>query len=169
MSTRGIDRRMLLQLGVAGSVGLGMAGTLVAAEPGEKDKPVDKSRPTKFQIACMTLPYSAFPLQRALTGLKSAGYHHVAWGQTHKEEGGKALPVLAGDAPLDKAKEVAQRCRDLGLEPLMLFGPSPDQAEALKHRVRQAAAAGIGQVLTFGHTRGNNPKVWIDNFKKLGP
>ena len=35
--------------------------------------------PTEFQVACMTLPYSRFPLQRALTGIKSAGYDYVAW------------------------------------------------------------------------------------------
>jgi sugar phosphate isomerase/epimerase len=169
MSTRGIDRRLLLQLGVAGSVGLGMSATLVAAEPEEKDKPVDKSRPTKFQIACMTLPYSGFPLQRALTGLKTAGYHFVAWGTSHKEEGGKSAPVLAGDAPLEQAKELAKRCRDLGLEPVMLFGPSPENPDALKQRVHQAAAAGIGQVLTMGNTKGNDRKVWVRNFKELGP
>ena len=33
----------------------------------QDDPPVKK--PTTFQVACMTLPYSAFPLQRALEGL----------------------------------------------------------------------------------------------------
>jgi sugar phosphate isomerase/epimerase len=166
MSIRAVDRRLFLKLGAAG-LGIAMApGVVVAAE---KEKPLDKSRPTKFQIACMTLPYSAFPLQRALTGIKSAGYRYVAWGQTHKEEDGKAVPVLAEDAPLEKAKEQAKRCRDLGLEPVMLFGPSPDKPALLKNRVLQAAAAGIGQVLTFGHTRGNDSKDWVRNFKELGP
>ncbi|MBT5908936.1 MAG: TIM barrel protein, partial [Opitutae bacterium] len=41
--------------------------------------------------------------------------------------------------------------------------------EVLKHRLLQAGAAGIGQVLTFGHTKGGNRKVWIERFKKLGP
>ena len=40
----------------------------------------------------MTLPYSQFPLQRALTGIKAAGYQHVAWGTTHVEEGGARRP-----------------------------------------------------------------------------
>ena len=39
----------------------------------------------------------------------------------------------------------------------------------MKQRVRQAAAAGIGQVLTMGNTRGNDSKVWVRNFKELGP
>jgi hypothetical protein len=41
------------------------------------------SKPTNFQIACMTLPYSPFPLQRALEGIARAGYRFVAWGTTH--------------------------------------------------------------------------------------
>src|SRR5690349_12126601 len=96
MSTCGIDRRLFLQQGAAGCAGLGVAGLLAAAP---QEKPIDKSRPTKFQIACMTLPYAAFPLERALTGLKAAGYRFVAWGTTHKEEGGKQVPVVAEDAP----------------------------------------------------------------------
>ncbi len=133
MKSRGIDRRLLLQLGSVGA-GLGITGALAVAVAKEKEKAVDKSRPTKFQIACMTLPYSAFPLQRALTGLKSAGYRYVAWGTSHKEEGGKSQPVLAFDASLDTAKELGKRCRDLGLEPVMLFGPSPEKPDDMKQR-----------------------------------
>jgi sugar phosphate isomerase/epimerase len=50
-----------------------------------------------------------------------------------------------------------------------MFGPAPEDPEALKRRVRQAAAAGIGQVLTMGRTKGNDAKVWVRNFKELGP
>jgi len=39
--------------------------------------------PTKFQLACVTLPYANFPLERALEGIASAGYRHVAWGRVH--------------------------------------------------------------------------------------
>lgn len=59
----------------------------------------------------MTLPYSQFPLERALKGIQSAGYRFVAWGTTHKEDGGKPVPVLAPDAPPERAKELAARCR----------------------------------------------------------
>jgi sugar phosphate isomerase/epimerase len=117
----------------------------------------------------MTLPYSQFPLERALTGLKTAGYRYVAWGTTHKEADGKQIPVLAGDASLEKAKELAKKCRDLGLEPVMMFGPSPEAVDAFKQRIRQAAAAGVAQILTMGSTRGNDRKTWIKNFKELGP
>ncbi|MBI1900072.1 MAG: TIM barrel protein [Planctomycetia bacterium] len=130
-------------------------------------------RPTDFQIACMTLPYSAFPLERALEGVKDAGYRYVAWGTTHKEEGGKQQPVLAAAAPPEKAKELADRCRDLGLSPVMMFSMVYPEAqnglEVLASRLKQAGAAGVPQVLTFGHTEGGKKDVWIERFKKLGP
>src|SRR5205823_9983130 len=59
------------------------------------------------------------------------------------------------------------------LEPLLMFsGIYPDaknHLEVLKSRIRQAAAAGIPQVLTFGNTRGGDRKLWIEQFKTLGP
>jgi sugar phosphate isomerase/epimerase len=129
-------------------------------------------KPTRFQIACMTLPYSAFPLARALDGIKAAGYRYVAWGVTHREDG-KDVPVVAPDAPPAKAKELAGRCRDMGLEPVMMFSTvypeAKDGFEVLKARLLQAGAAGVPQVLTFGHTKGGNKAVWLDRLRKLGP
>lgn len=141
--------------------------TAAAAEPAGSRKP------TVFQHACMTLPYSGFPWQRALTGIKAAGYRHVAWGVDHKESNGEKRPVIAEDAPPEAAKVLAKQCRDLGLEPVMMFSniypERPRGLEVLTHRIKQAAAAGIGQVLTFGHTQGGNRAVWVDRFKQLGP
>jgi sugar phosphate isomerase/epimerase len=121
----------------------------------------------------MTLPYSQFPLQRALTGIRAAGYRYVAWGTTHKEPGNPQTPVMPADAPPKQARELGKRCRDLGLEPLMMFSmiypEAPDGLEVLTHRLKQAQAAGIPQVLTFGHTEGGSRPVWIERFKKLGP
>lgn len=122
----------------------------------------------------MTLPYSQFPLERALQGIKQAGYKHVAWGTAHREEGQlKGVPVMAQDAPLEKAKALGQRCRDLGLEPVMMFsGIYPEHEDALKvftHRIKQSQAAGIAQLLTFGHTKGGNHALWIERFKQLAP
>jgi sugar phosphate isomerase/epimerase len=135
--------------------------------------PGDRGKPTNFQLACMTLPYSRFPLQRALEGIKSAGYRYVAWGTTHAEEGGKDQPVIAPDASATKAKELGVRCRDMGLEPLMMFSmiypEDPKGLEVLTTRIRLAAAGGVPQVLTFGHTRGGNRKLWVERFKQLGP
>jgi sugar phosphate isomerase/epimerase len=77
------------------------------------------------------------------------------------------------DAPPKQAKALAQQCRDLGLEPLMMFStiyPEADNGlEVLTHRLKQAGAAGVPQVLTFGHTKGGNRKLWIERFKTLGP
>src|SRR5689334_6467850 len=121
----------------------------------------------------MTLPYSQFPLQRALSGLKEAGYRYVAWRTTHKEDGGKPVPVLPADAPPERAKELGRRCRDLGLEPLMMVsGVYPEAAnhrDVLTSRIRQAAAAGVPQVLTFGSPRGGDRNRWVEQFKALGP
>jgi sugar phosphate isomerase/epimerase len=140
----------------------------------EKSAAPSRGKPTKFQIACMTLPYSQYPLARALSGIKSAGYEFVAWGTTHREEGeARGVPVMPADAPPAKAKELGQKCRDLGLAPLMMFsGIYPEAAngvEVLTHRLKQASAAGIPHVLTFGHTSGDNRKVWVERFKQLGP
>lgn len=151
---------------LAGGIALG-TGLLLPAE----EKPLVA---TRFQIACMTLPYSAFSLDRALSGIKESGYKYVAWGTTHREEGDpKPVPVLAADAPPEKAKELGQRCRDKGLEPVMMFSGIYPEAmnglEVLTARLKQAGAAGVPQVLTFGHTRGGNRKVWVDRFKALGP
>lgn len=173
MSDSLLTRRTLLQLGTATVAGLGLAGTsqLTNAQQSKTDvaaKPVDKSKPTKFQIACMTITYSGFTLERSLTGLKTAGYRYVAWGTTHLEAGGKRVPVMGGEEPVEKARELGAKCRDLGLEPVMMFGPSPEAVEAFKHRLLQAKAAGIGHVLTMGSTKGNDKKLWVKNLKEIG-
>ena len=132
----------------------------------------EKKKPTQFQVACMTLPYAQFPLDRALSGIKAAGYRNVAWYTTHKEDG-KAVPVIAPDDPPEKAAELGRKCRGLGLEPLLMFSGIYPEAknglEVLTQRLRQASAAKVPHVLTFGHTKGGNREVWIDRFKKLGP
>jgi sugar phosphate isomerase/epimerase len=132
-----------------------------------------KLPPTRFQIACMTLPYSRFPLIRALKGIQTAGFKFVAWGTSHKEEAGKDVPVLARDASPEKAKELAVRCREMGLEPVLMFSTiypeAKDGLEVLTQRLKQAGAAGVPQVLTFGHTKGGDRKVWTERFKALGP
>jgi sugar phosphate isomerase/epimerase len=83
------------------------------------------------------------------------------------------VPVIAPDDPPEKAKEVGRRCRDLGLEPLLMFSgiypENPKGLEVLTQRLKQAAAAKVPQVLTFGHTKGGNRALWIERFKQLGP
>src|SRR5262245_5018391 len=159
-----LGRRSILQTGVAGVLTAGWSRFDEAQE----------KQPTRFQIACMTLPYGQYPLARALSGIKSAGYEYVAWGTQHREAGeSRGVPVMPPDAPAEKAKELGQRCRDMGLAPLMMFSgiypEDPKGTEVLTNRVKQAAAAGIAHVLTFGHTSGANRKLWVERFKQLGP
>jgi len=164
-----MNRRTMLKSSLAAGAAAWGATVIRAGEEGEPDK----GKRTEFLHACMTLPYSRFPLQRALEGIKSAGYKHVAWGTRHVEEGGDRVPVMATDAPPAKAKQLAQKCRDMGLEPVMMFSTiypeDPKGLEVLTNRIKQASAAGIMHVLTFGHTKGGNRKLWIERFKKLGP
>jgi sugar phosphate isomerase/epimerase len=165
-----LSRRDLLRTttaNLAGAAIVGLAGPITASA-------IQNPKPTDFQIACMTLPYSQFPLMRALNGIKSAGYEFVAWGTSHREtSGGNRIPIMPTDAPVQTARELAKQCRGIGLEPLMMFSTIyPEAADGLKvltHRLRQAAAGGVPQILTFGHTKGGNRKLWIERFRKLGP
>jgi len=165
-NSRAISRRAVLT-GAAAIAGAAITSHLWAV--GASDAP----KPTRFQIACMTLPYSQFPLARAMEGIRRAGYQYVAWGTTHNEAPGRQTPVMAADAPPQAARELGQRCRDMGLEPVMMFSmiypEDPKGLEVLTSRIKQASAAGIAQVLTFGHTQGGNRELWTQRFRKLAP
>lgn len=133
----------------------------------------DKQNPTRFVHACMTLPYRNYSLERALRGIKNAGYDYVAWGTTHRGEDGENHPVMAEDAHPDQAAELGQRCRDIGLEPVQMFSTVyPDHENAvqiLTKRIRQASAGGVEKVLVFGPTGGGDPELWIQKFRELAP
>ncbi len=167
-----IGRRRFLGTASAAVAGLSFGRSTIAAANAVNEEAA-KPKLTQFQVACMTLPFSQFPLQQALKLIKSAGYRYVAWGTRHVEDGGERVPVMPEDAPPAKARELGKHCRDLGLDPLMMFSTiypeAKDGVEVLTNRIHQAAAAGIPHVLTFGHTKGGNRKVWIERFKKLGP
>src|SRR5437899_3015536 len=145
METR-LNRRAFLRIAGLSLPALAFGSYAAAEDP----LPNQSKSKTAFQIACMTLPYAQFPLERALGGIQSAGYRFVAWGTTHKEADGKSTPVIAVDAPPQKAAELGRRCRDLGLTPLLMFsGIYPEAKEAIEvlaNRIRQAAAAAIPQV-----------------------
>jgi sugar phosphate isomerase/epimerase len=126
---------------------------------------------TKFQIACMTLPYGAFPLERALTGIRSAGYQHVAWGVNHTDTDGKRVPMLSVEAPAKQAQALGGRCRDTGLEPVMMFAVTHIEAKTAvtdhQRRIEQAAAARIPFLLTFGGTQRGEYPTFISNLKQI--
>jgi len=131
-----------------------------------------RKRPTDFRIACMTLPYADFPLQRALEGIAASGYRYVAWGTRHRETDGRQVPVMDIDASPSEAKKLGDRCRRMGLTPVLMFATIYVEAKegvpVLKKRIAQAAAAGIPQVLTFGHTERGQYETWIKNLKEVG-
>ncbi len=128
--------------------------------------------PTRFQLACMTLPYSPFPLERALSGIKSSGYDYVAWGTRHHESS-VAKPVMAIDAPPAEAAKLAARCRNMGLEPVMMFSTvnleAANALDAHLRRIEQAAAAKLPFLLTFGKTMPDEYETFVGNLKKIAP
>jgi sugar phosphate isomerase/epimerase len=152
--------------------GAGVPPQAPGLSPRNTEEEAHRRKATRFQIACMTLPYSRFSFERALTGIKAAGFDYVAWGTTHME-GAAQVPVIAADAPPAQAKDLGKKCRAVGLEPVMMFsGIYPEARDALSvltARIRQAAAAGMPHVLSFGHTQGGNRKLWVERFKQLGP
>lgn len=128
---------------------------------------------TTFQLACMTLPYSAFPMERALTGIKAAGYRYVAWGVTHRNGSGSQVPALAVDAPAKDAGALAQRCRSMGLEPVMMFSTvnleAANARDAHLRRIEQASVAKIPYLLTFGKTSPGEYETFVRNLKAVAP
>ncbi len=144
------------------------AGTLAAAAQ-------DRSAPlTNFQVACMTLPYSEFSFDRALQGIERAGFRYVAWGTRHRETPrADRSELIEVDSPATRARDLGRRCRDLGLEPVMMFSrvyvAADDSVASHAKRIEQAAAAGIRYLLTFGHIERGGYPVWIRNLKALAP
>ncbi len=128
---------------------------------------------TVFPLACMTLPYSAFPLDRALTGIKASGYDFVAWGTSHRDAAGVNRPVMPVDAPASQSAALAARCRGLGLEPVMMFSTvnleAPTALDAHLRRIEQAAAAKIPFLLTFGKTTVGEYPRFVDNLRRMAP
>ena len=145
----------------------------VLAAAGLARSQAQAGRLTNFQIACMTLPYSPFPMQRALDGIARAGYRFVAWGTTHMEAPGDRRPVLAVDAPPAEGKRLAARCRDMGLEPVMMFSnvqlEETNALDAHLRRIEQAAAARIPFLLTFGKTTAGQQEAFMNNLRRMAP
>ena len=135
--------------------------------------PAAQPAPTVFQLACMTLPYRPFPFERALAGIRQAGYRYAAWGTSHTSASGRTAPVLDVEAPAAEAASVARRTREEGLEPVMMFSTVHLEAEGAERvharRIEQAAAARIPFVLTFGKTSPGEYERVIRTLKQAGP
>jgi len=144
-------------MGAAGAT----AATAAAALPGVF---------TDFQIGCITLPYNAYPVERAITGIAKAGYKYMAFGSHHQNA--DAIPE---EAPPSRVRDLAARARDAGTEPLLMFGvhyiEKPDAVEVYKKRIAQAAAGKLPYVLAFG-SPGDDPvdySIWVRHLREIGP
>ena len=130
-----------------------------------------QAAPTRFQIACMTLPWSAFPFERSLAGIRSAGYRYVALGLNHPDASGASKPILPLEAPPADAARVGARCADAGLEPVMMFSnvmfEAADAAAGYRRRIDQANAAKIPFLIVFGRTTGGEYASVIRNLKSV--
>src|SRR5436305_13922282 len=100
-----LSRRSLLHASLAAACSTAMQRQVISQE-----RTAEKAQPTRFQVACMTLPYSQYPLSRALSGIKAAGFQYVALYLSHKEAGeSKAVSLLPPDSSPAQAKEIGQR------------------------------------------------------------
>lgn len=167
-----LGRRRVLQVAAMGMGGLLALGQTSAQTPDPPAGPAQpQQQPSEFQIACNTSAYSRFPLLRALQGIAQSGYKFVAWGTSHLESTGKRVPVLPVEADPSEAEKLAQRCRDLGLSPLLLHSnvapEHPDAVASLTSRIKQAAAAGIPQVLTHARETKVKRSLWVQRFREL--
>jgi sugar phosphate isomerase/epimerase len=68
---------------------------------------------------------------------------------------------------------LAARCRNIGLEPVMMFSTvnfeEPHAADAYKKRIDQAHAAGINSIIVFGSVRGGSYADSIKSLKQAAP
>ena len=169
------DRRSWLRATAAGLAGLGtVAGRTTASGPGPRVVGAAGRQGRGDPFPGRLHDPAVFPLPARPGTVRDRGGRLSLRGLGHDAPRRRRdEPVLAPDASPDRAKELGTRCRDLGLEPVMMFSgvyPEADDAPAvLRARIVQAGAAGVPQVLTFGHTKGGNRKLWVERFKALGP
>lgn len=182
-NARRLSRRHILATAAA-AVGAGWGRQLAAQGPGDPAPAASYAVPsmapreslpgrTQFQVGCFTFPYRRFPLQRCFEGIARAGFRYIGWGTTHVDEIGQKRPVLDPEADVREARNLAARCRAHGLEPHLMFSmilvEEPDAVRKLTHRLKQAQAAGVSQVITFGQNCGPNRALWVERLKQLGP
>lgn len=70
----------------------------------------------RYQLGCQTLPYAALPLERAIDGIRKAGYRYVMPNRMHEKQPA-FTPALT---PAARAA-LKRRFADAGLTPFMTF------------------------------------------------
>jgi len=69
-----------------------------------------------YRLGCQTLPYQFLPFDRALEGIKRAGYKYVMLGSAHQKK-----PVFAPSLSAEARTQLRAQLRDAGLTPFMSF------------------------------------------------
>lgn len=101
-----------------------------------------------MKLACMTLPYSKFPFERALEGIARAGYRYVSFGWPHA---GADVPDETNDRAVSELQRLFAKYE---LEPVTLSGYrqfAPGQPlERARRCLQTAKDLGITEVLSAG-------------------
>lgn len=102
----------------------------------------------KIKLACMTLPYAKFSLERALEGISLAGYRYIGFGLAH---GGIDYPDENDAGTISNLHALFTK---YDLQPLLLMSNAHfkiDQPiERARQRMQIAKALGIKEILTIG-------------------
>ncbi|HEV2122476.1 MAG TPA: sugar phosphate isomerase/epimerase family protein [Chloroflexota bacterium] len=102
----------------------------------------------RIELGAHTLPYRAYPFERALEGIAGCGYRYVGIWNDHA--GTSVVAPDAGEAEIEAVRRQIDRA---GLIPRMAFrfrGASGDEAGQLRRTVEVAGALGIPFVISTG-------------------
>ena len=103
----------------------------------------------RLELGAQTLPYRAYPIERALEGIARAGFRYVGVWNDHAD--GPVAPESATARDLDAVRRKLERH---GLTPRMAFrfrgGAGEDSEAQLRRTIEVASALGIGFVISAG-------------------
>ncbi len=108
-----------------------------------------------WKIGCFTSPWASFGIDRALDGIKSAGFEYVGLGSSNE---GDEFQSLGGGQ--DGAREIQIKLDALSLKPVILYANWTGETgvEDFKKRIDQAQLLEIGLLLTDGTPTESDPE-----------
>lgn len=109
-----------------------------------------------WQIGCCTLPWSDFDIDRALEGIKAAGFSSVGIGFSHQ---GNEVPSIESGS--DGAREIRIKLDALRLRPDMLLArwQGDTGADDFRVRIDQASLLGVRYLVTVGASTGEEARM----------
>ena len=109
-----------------------------------------------WQFGCCTLPWSDFDIDRALEGIKAAGFSSVGIGFRHQ---GNEIPSV--ESGRDGAREVGIKLDALRLSPAMLLArwQGDTGADDFRTRIEQANILGVRYLVTTGASTNESAKM----------